>query len=69
MRVFGDVVVNEGEEVSGQVVAVLGSVRIDGEVSQQVVAVLGNVELGPRAVVHGDVVTVGGRLRKAPARR
>jgi hypothetical protein len=52
--------------VSGQVVAVLGSVRINGEVSQQVVAVLGTVELGPHAVVHGDVVTVGGRLRKAP---
>ncbi len=63
---FGDVVVNEGEEVSGQVVAVLGSVRIDGEVGDQVVAVLGSVDLGPHAVVHGDVVTVGGRLRRAP---
>ena len=67
MRVFGDVVVNEGEEVTGQVVSVLGSVRIDGEVRQQVVAVLGTVELGPHAVVHGDVVTVGGRLRRDPA--
>ena len=66
MRIFGDVVVNEGEEVSGQVVAVLGSVRINGEVGDQVVAVLGSVDLGPRAVVHGDVVTVGGRLRRAP---
>ena len=66
VRVFGDVVVNEGEEVSGQVVAVLGSVRIDGEVGHQVVAVLGTVDLGPHAVVHGDVVTVGGRLRRAP---
>lgn len=69
VRVFGDVVVNEDEEVSGQVVAVLGSVRVDGRVSQQVVAVLGNVELGPRAVVGGDVVTVGGRLRKAEGAR
>jgi hypothetical protein len=69
VRVFGDVVVNEDEQVSGQVVAVLGSVRVDGEVSQQVVAVLGSVELGPRAVVGGDVVTVGGRLRKAPGAR
>jgi hypothetical protein len=64
VRIFGDVVVAEDEEVSGQVVAVLGSVRIDGEVGQQVVAVLGSVDLGPRAVVHGDVVTVGGRLRR-----
>ena len=69
VRVFGNVVVNEGEEVSGQAVAVLGSVRIDGEVTQQVVAVLGNVDLGPHAIVRGDVVTVGGRLRKAPGAR
>jgi len=69
VRVFGDVVVSEDEQVSGQVVAVLGSVRVDGEVSQQVVAVLGSVDLGPRAVVGGDVVTVGGRLRKAPGAR
>jgi hypothetical protein len=66
VRVFGDVVVSEGEEVTGEVVAVLGSVRIDGEVSRDVVAVLGTVELGPHAVVRGDVVTVGGRLRRAP---
>ena len=66
VRVFGDAVVDEGEEVSGQVVAVLGSVRINGEVGNQVVAVLGSVDLGPRAIVHGDVVTVGGRLRRAP---
>jgi hypothetical protein len=66
VRIFGDVVVHEGEEVTGQVVSVLGSVRIDGEVSQEVVAVLGTIELGPRAVVHGDVVSVGGRLRRDP---
>jgi hypothetical protein len=65
VRIFGDAVVNEGEEVPGQVVAVLGSVRVDGEVGDQVVAVLGSVDLGPHAVVHGDVVTVGGQLRRA----
>jgi len=65
VRIFGDVVVREGEAVSGQVVAVFGSVRIDGEVGDQVVAVLGSVELGPKAVVHGDIVSVGGRVRRA----
>ena len=69
VRVFGDVVVNEGEEVSGEVVAVLGSVRVNGEVSRDVVAVLGSVDLGPHGVVHGDVVTVGGQLRKATGAR
>ena len=66
VRVFGDAVVNEGEEVTGQVVAVMGSVRIDGQAGNQVVAVLGSVDLGPHAVVDGDVVVVGGRLRRDP---
>ncbi len=65
VRIFGDVTVREGEAVSGQVVAVLGSVRIDGEVGDQVVAVLGSVDLGPKAVVRGDIVSVGGRVRRA----
>ena len=65
VRVFGDVRVNEDEEVTGQVVAVIGSVRIDGEVGDQVVAVLGSVDLGPKAVVNGDIVSVGGRVRRA----
>ncbi len=66
VRIFGDVTVREGEEVTGQVVAVIGSVKIDGEVGDQVVAVLGSVDLGPHAVVRGDIVSVGGRVRRAP---
>jgi hypothetical protein len=65
VRIFGDVTVRENERVSGQAVAVLGSVRIDGEVGDQVVSVLGSVDLGPKAVVRGDVVSVGGRVRRA----
>jgi hypothetical protein len=65
VRVFGDVTVQEDEEITGQIVAVLGSVRIDGDVGDQIVAVLGSVDLGPKAVVHGDVVSVGGRVRRA----
>ena len=66
VRIFGDVTVREGEEVTGQVVAVIGSVRVDGEVGDQVVSVLGSVDLGPKAVVRGDIVSVGGRVRRAP---
>ena len=65
VNVFGDVRVREDEEVTGQVVAVLGSVRIDGAVGDQVVAVLGSVELGPKAVVRGDIVSVGGRVHRS----
>jgi hypothetical protein len=65
VNIFGDVRVREDEYVSGQVVAVLGSVKIEGEVGDQVVAVLGSVDLGPKAVVRGDIVSVGGRVNRA----
>ena len=57
---------SRGRSGLGEVVAVLGSVRVDGEVGDQVVAVLGSVELGDKAVVHGDVISVGGRVQRAP---
>jgi hypothetical protein len=66
VQVFGNVAVDEGESVGGQAIAVLGSVKVDGEVGQQVVAVLGSVDLGPNAVVGGDVVSVGGRVHRSP---
>lgn len=49
-------------KVDEAVVAVFGDVELDGEVGDAVVAVLGNVKLNPNAVVHGDVVAVGGKL-------
>ena len=66
VRIFGNINIEEEEEIDGQAVAVIGSVRVNGEVRQEVVAVLGSVELGPKAVVHGDVVSIGGRVRRAP---
>jgi hypothetical protein len=62
IRVFGNVSVAADEEITGQVVAVFGSVRVNGKVGDQVVAVMGSVILGPEAVVGGDVVSVGGRV-------
>jgi hypothetical protein len=68
VRIFGNTVVREDEAVD-QAVAVMGSVRVDGEVRDAVVAVLGSVDLGPRAVVRGDVVSVGGRVRRQEGAR
>lgn len=55
-----------GEEVSDVVVAVGGSVRVDGRVRDGIVVIGGDVELGPQADVRGDVVLVGGRLTREP---
>jgi len=52
-------------KVNEAVVVVFGDVELDGEVGDAVVAVLGSVKLNPKAVVHGDVVAVGGKLEAA----
>ena len=65
VRVFGDIDVPAGRRVSGDVVAVFGSVRVAGRVDGTVVAVLGSVHLDENAVVDGDAVAVGGRLDQA----
>jgi hypothetical protein len=48
------------------VIALLGDTYVDGKVGEAVVAIMGNVELGPNAEVHGEVVSVGGTIIRAP---
>jgi hypothetical protein len=69
VRLFSDAVVYSGEHVDGDVVAVFGSVRVEGEVEGSTVAVFGSVDLRRGAVVHGDAVAVGGALREGDGSR
>lgn len=69
IHIFRGVTVPRDETVNGQVVAVFGSVRIDGQVTDQVVSVMGSVTLGPDADVGGDVIAVGGRINMADGAR
>ena len=69
IRFGGNVRVDEGEVVTGDVVVIGGSARIDGEVRGEVVVVGGSVELGPRAVVTRDLAVVGGTLQRAEGAR
>jgi hypothetical protein len=62
VRVGGNISVAADEEVNGPVVAVFGSVTVNGRVRDNVVAVGGDVRLGPTADVRGDVVAVGGSV-------
>lgn len=64
VRVFDDAHVRKGERVLGAVVAVFGSVTVEGQVDGDVVAVFGSVMLEPGAQVEGDVVAVGGAVRQ-----
>jgi len=69
VRLFSDAEVGAGEKVTGDVVAVFGSLRVEGEVTGSAVAVFGTVDLGPSSLVRGDAVAVGGGLREAPGAR
>ena len=66
VRIGGSVRVRPGEVIDGDVVAVGGSVDVDGEVHGDVVAVGGSVTLGPAANVERNVVVVGGALQRDP---
>lgn len=52
--------------VGDSVVSVMGSSYVNSRIDGDVVAVLGDVELGPEAVVSGEVTVVGGRLLRDP---
>jgi len=62
VRIWSDAHVGPGETVEGDVVAVFGSVTVEGAVTGDVVAVLGSVHLKDGARVQGSAVSVGGRL-------
>jgi uncharacterized RDD family membrane protein YckC len=47
-------------------VSIFGDSYVDGEVGKEVVTIFGSLELGPNAVVHGDVGVVGGKLKRDP---
>jgi hypothetical protein len=68
-RFGGNVVVRADEVVEGDVVALGGSVTIDGRVRGDAVAIGGSLKLGPTADVSGDAVTIGGTLTRDPGAR
>lgn len=62
VRVGGSITVDEDEEVTGDVVAIGGTVAVDGRVRGAVVAVGGEIRIGPKAEIDGDVTSVGGAV-------
>jgi len=63
VSIFGDTRVTGS--VGENAVAVFGSTYIDSHVKGDAVAVFGDLELGPNAIIDGDVTVVGGELKRA----
>jgi uncharacterized RDD family membrane protein YckC len=53
--------------VGDAVVAMFGDVYVDAEVGQDVMALFGDVRLGPNAVVKGELVSIGGAIKRDSA--
>jgi len=69
---YGDSVVVKGSStidgvLHGDSVTISGDAKVNGVVSGDLVVVLGNCELGSDAQVDGQVVVVGGSLKRDPA--
>jgi hypothetical protein len=69
VRFGGDITVGRNERLDGDVVAIGGSVDVQGDVSGDVVSIGGTLTLGPDAVIRGDAVSVGGTLNRSPGAR
>jgi hypothetical protein len=61
---FGGLTKIDKDEVAEEAVAILGSIRVDGEVAQDTVAVGGSVVINGK--VGGNVVAVGGSVHLGP---
>ncbi|MFQ6032671.1 MAG: hypothetical protein ACE5K2_07095 [Candidatus Zixiibacteriota bacterium] len=61
-----DIVVEEYEEVDGDVVAVGGDVTVEGTVTGDVVAVGGDIFVASDGVIERDAVSIGGDVEKEP---
>ncbi len=64
IRIGENIVVAEDETTTDTIVAIAGSITVDGRVEDNVVAIGGSVHLGPKAVVRGDVTAVGGQVTR-----
>ena len=61
VRVASDYALKSGDSARDLVV-VMGNATVDGHVTRDLVVVLGEAQLGPGAVVDGDVAVIGGTL-------
>ncbi len=62
VKVWDNLLIDDNEDIRGNVVVVFGDGEIAGRVDGDVISVFGNISLTETAEVTGQIVTVGGRL-------
>lgn len=61
VKLIGDIHINEELKITGDVVSIIGNVKVDGEVTGDVISIIGEVEANNQ--IHGDVVSIIGDLK------
>jgi uncharacterized RDD family membrane protein YckC/cytoskeletal protein CcmA (bactofilin family) len=64
VAVMGDLTVDG--EVMHDAVAVMGDNVVNGRVHHDTIVIMGNLTLGPKAIVDGNIVCVGGEIHRDP---
>jgi hypothetical protein len=64
VRFGDDIIIEEDEVVDGDVVAIFGSIVVDGAVDGNVVSILGDLTVGPMGEIDGDGVSILGDVTK-----
>ncbi len=62
VKVWDDLVIDEDEDVRGNVIVVLGDTRIEGRIEGDVTVIMGDLELTPGSEIQGNVVMILGRV-------
>jgi len=64
VKILNDIHIPADRTVTGEVVAILGDIKIDGQVTGDVVAILGDIEVNN--TVTGEVVSLLGSIEQGP---
>lgn len=60
VKLIGDIHISEDLKITGDVVSIIGNIKVDGEVTGDVISIIGNIESNNQ--IHGDVVSIIGDL-------
>lgn len=64
VKIMGDIHIPEERVVTGDVVAILGDIKVDGRVGGDVVAIMGDIELNNE--ISGNLISIMGKVIEGP---
>jgi hypothetical protein len=60
VKIRDDIYIPANREVNGDVVAIMGDIKVEGKVRGDVVAIMGRVSRGPKSKINGNITEISG---------